>query len=138
MVQEFIDLPKITPFEDEHMTDIDHVAINPLMNGLGIHLNLASSQQANDFLIELGKTMKAAVEGLLALQQQQESLQDKQLRPIEDNLLRLNSSYEDTMKLMFTDERSPVHLLQHLPPSLKVCTICSYITMQIKKRYRQL
>ncbi|MGG4610590.1 type VI secretion system-associated FHA domain protein TagH [Providencia sp. Me31A] len=110
MVQEFIDLPKITPFEDEHMTDIDHVAINPLMNGLGIHLNLTSSQQANDFLIELGKTMKAAVEGLLALQQQQESLQDKQLRPIEDNPLRLNSSYEDTMKLMFTDERSPVHL----------------------------
>ncbi len=110
MVQEFIDLPKITPNENEHMTDVDHVAVNPLMKGLGIHLNLTNTQHANDFLVELGKTVKAAIEGLLILQQQQESLQDKQLRPIEDNPLRLNSGYEETMKLMFTDERSPVHL----------------------------
>ncbi|HEM8301292.1 TPA: type VI secretion system-associated FHA domain protein TagH [Providencia stuartii] len=110
MVQEFMDLPKITPTLDDTITDIEHVAVNPLMQGLGIHLNLQTSQQANDFLVELGKTIRSAIEGLLALQQQQESLQDKQLRPIEDNPLRLNSSYEETMKLMFTDERSPVHL----------------------------
>ncbi|MCW2256797.1 type VI secretion system protein ImpI [Providencia alcalifaciens] len=110
MVQEFMDLPKITPTIDDTISDIEHVAVNPLMQGLGIHLNLQTSQQANDFLVELGKTIKSAVEGLLALQQQQESLQDKQLRPIEDNPLRLNSSYEEAMKLMFTDERSPVHL----------------------------
>ncbi|MGJ3352996.1 type VI secretion system-associated FHA domain protein TagH [Providencia sp. Je.9.19] len=110
MVQEFMDLPKITPKEDGHITDIEHVAVNPLMHGLGIHLNLNDSKQANDFLVELGKTLKAAVEGLLALQQQQESLQDKQLRPIEDNPLRLSNNYEDTMRLLFTDERSPVHL----------------------------
>ena len=110
MVQEFMDLPKITPKEESHITDIEHVAVNPLMHGLGIHLNLNDSKQANDFLVELGKTLKAAVEGLLVLQQQQDSLQDKQLRPIEDNPLRLNNSYEDTMRLLFTDERSPVHL----------------------------
>ncbi|EMI5490672.1 type VI secretion system-associated FHA domain protein TagH [Providencia stuartii] len=110
MVQEFMDLPKITPTLDDSITDIEHVAVNPLMQGLGIHLNLQTSQQANDFLVELGKTVRSAIEGLLALQQQQESLQDKQLRPIEDNPLRLNSSYQETMALMFTDARSPVHL----------------------------
>lgn len=110
MVQEFMDLPKTIPLNDDTTTDIDHVALNPLMQGLGIHLNLQDSQQANDFLIELGKTTKAAIEGLLALQKQQESLQDKQLRPIEDNPLRLNNRYIEVMRLMFTDERSPVHL----------------------------
>ncbi|EKT60181.1 type VI secretion system-associated FHA domain protein TagH [Providencia sneebia] len=110
MVQEFMDLPKMTPTSDDSITDIEHVAVNPLMQGLGIHLNLQTTQQANDFLVELGKTVRSTIEGLLSLQQQQESLQDKQLRPIEDNPLRLNSSYEKTMELMFTEERSPVHL----------------------------
>ncbi len=114
MVQEFMDLPEINTHEDDLPFDVEHVAINPLMQGLGAHLNLQNSQQANDFLVEIGKTLRAAIEGLLALQQQQESLQDKQLRPIEDNPLRLNCSYQETLNLMFTDQRSPVHLS---PPS---------------------
>lgn len=109
MVQEFMDLPEITSQDNETNADVDYVAINPLMKGLGVHLNLQNSQQANDFLIELGKTTQSAIKGLLALQQQ-ENLQDKQLRPIEDNPLRLNNEYDSVMRLMFTDERSPVHL----------------------------
>lgn len=110
MVQEFMDLPHIQSSQQETSGDVDHVAINPLMQGLGLHLQLQDSQQAHDFLIELGKTTKAAIEGLLTLQTQLASLQDKQLRPIEDNPLRLNTDYAQTMRLMFTDERSPVHL----------------------------
>lgn len=109
MVQEFMDLPEMTYQDNEINADVDYVAINPLMKGLGVHLNLQNSQQANDFLIELGKTTQSAIKGLLALQQQG-NLQDKQLRPIEDNPLRLNNQYDNVMRLMFTDDRSPVHL----------------------------
>ena len=50
------------------------------------------------------------MEGLLALQQEQNSLSDKHLRPIEDNPLRLNLDYSTTMDVLFGDQKSPVHL----------------------------
>ncbi|MCP9266536.1 type VI secretion system-associated FHA domain protein TagH [Xenorhabdus sp. XENO-1] len=110
MDQEFLDLPGITSDRQYADMDVDHVAITPLMRGLDAQLPLHDSQQANDFLQEMGKTMKAAIEGLLALQREQHGLRDKQLRPIEDNPLRLNMDYDTTMQVMFSDQKSPVHL----------------------------
>ncbi|MBE8596092.1 type VI secretion system-associated FHA domain protein TagH [Xenorhabdus sp. BG5] len=110
MDQEFLDLPGIDSDRQYESMDVDHVAITPLMRGLEARLPLHDSQQANDFLQEMGKTMKAAIEGLLALQREQHGLRDKQLRPIEDNPLRLNMDYDTTMQVMFSDQKSPVHL----------------------------
>ncbi|MDC9590480.1 type VI secretion system-associated FHA domain protein TagH [Xenorhabdus sp. XENO-10] len=110
MDQEFLDLPDIDSDRQYENMDVDHVAITPLMRGLEARLPLQDSQQANDFLQEMGKTMKAAIAGLLALQREQHGLRDKQLRPIEDNPLRLNMDYDTTMQVMFSDQKSPVHL----------------------------
>ncbi|MGV7963434.1 type VI secretion system-associated FHA domain protein TagH [Photorhabdus tasmaniensis] len=112
MDRDFVDLPSISsPLSEQYQNmEQQHVAITPLMRGLSAHLPLHNSQQANDFLEEMGKTMKAAIEGLLALQRAQHGLRDKQLRPIEDNPLRLNMDYDTTMQVMFADQKSPVHL----------------------------
>ncbi|AJJ61389.1 type VI secretion system-associated FHA domain protein TagH [Yersinia aldovae] len=116
MDQAFIDLPQISTFlngkqdEPDGKMDQQHVAITPLMRGFGAQLPIRNSQEANDFLEEAGKTLKAAIEGLLALQHSQNGLRDKHLRPIEDNPLRLNMDYDTTLSLMFADQKSPVHL----------------------------
>lgn len=71
---------------------------------------MQNSQDINDILTEVGKTIKTTVEGLLILQQTQHSLSDKHLRPIEDNPLRLNLDYPTTMEILFGNQKSPVHL----------------------------
>lgn len=112
MDQEFIDMPHIdsrhAPFPG--LDEQDHVALTPLMRGLGLHLHTRDTQQAHDMLEEMGKTLRTMVEGLLALQQEQAALADKHLRPIEDNPLRLGLDYEATLPLLFADGKSPVHL----------------------------
>ncbi|PAA97070.1 type VI secretion system-associated FHA domain protein TagH [Serratia fonticola] len=116
MDQEFIDLPQISSFLSGQQAPSDskmeqqHVAITPLMRGFGAQLPIRNSQEANDFLEEAGKTLRAAIEGLLALQRSQHGLRDKHLRPIEDNPLRLNMDYDTTLSLLFADQKSPVHL----------------------------
>ena len=106
IVQEYMDLPGLSATDraDELLpvTDADHIAVNPLMHGLEAHLPMHNSRQANDFLTEVGRTLKAAIEGLLALQKTQDNLRDKQLR--------LNVDYQEVLHLLFGDERSPVHL----------------------------
>lgn len=87
-----------------------HVAVSPLMRGLNCALPLHNSQDADDFLEEIGRTLQATVKGLLDLQYQQNSLSDKHLRPLEDNPLRLNLNYETALSVLFADQKSPVHL----------------------------
>lgn len=116
MDQAFIDLPQISSFLSDQQDPSDgnmeqqHVAITPLMRGFDAQLPIRNSQEANDFLEEVGKTLKATIEGLLALQRSQHGLRDKHLRPIEDNPLRLNMDYDTTLSLLFADQKSPVHL----------------------------
>ncbi|MCS2167896.1 type VI secretion system-associated FHA domain protein TagH [Scandinavium manionii] len=116
MEQEYVDLPHITPYraaqnsEPDHKLAPLHVAITPLMRGFDAQLPIRNSQDANDFLEEAGKTLKATIEGLLALQRSQHGLRDKHLRPLEDNPLRLNMDYDTTLSLLFADGKSPVHL----------------------------
>jgi len=117
MDRDFLDLPKITPFhtdvsddKNKHNMELQHVAMTPLMRGFEAQLPIHNSQEANDFLEEAGKTLKATIDGLLALQRSQHGLRDKHLRPIEDNPLRLGMNYNTTLSLMFADQKSPVHL----------------------------
>lgn len=117
---DFMDLPDIHARHDNadadpftaHRTDLtyQHVAMTPLMRGLGYAVPLHNSQDADDFLEEIGRTLQAALKGLLDLQCQQNSLSDKHLRPLEDNPLRLNLDYETALSVLFADQKSPVHL----------------------------
>ncbi|RJT46515.1 type VI secretion system-associated FHA domain protein TagH [Rahnella woolbedingensis] len=112
----FMDLPEIHTHDDyepenhDHNMTHRHVAITPLMRGLGHALPLQNSQDADDFLEEIGRTLQAAVRGLLELQFQQNSLSDKHLRPLEDNPLRLSLNYETALNVLFAEQKSPVHL----------------------------
>jgi len=87
-----------------------HLAITPLLRGLGSSLAVHNSQEADDFLEEAGRTLQAAIKGLLDLQQRRNSLSDRHLRPLEDNPLRLNMDYTDVLEVMFAEGKSPVHL----------------------------
>lgn len=116
----FMDLPDIQQLHGERdeksyrdreaAFKYTHVAVSPLMRGLGCALPLHNSQDADDFLEEIGRTLQATVKGLLDLQYQQNSLSDKHLRPLEDNPLRLNLNYETALSVLFADQKSPVHL----------------------------
>ncbi|MFQ2386480.1 type VI secretion system-associated FHA domain protein TagH [Aeromonas dhakensis] len=112
MNQEFLDMPSIENHPDYQLSldGVDHVALTPLMRGLGQPLQLQDTQQAHDMLEEMGKTVRAIVEGLLALQTEQAALADKHLRPIEDNPLRLGLDYDETLAVLFAEQKSPVHL----------------------------
>jgi type VI secretion system protein ImpI len=112
MSQEFLDIPTIESHSEcqQSFNSFDHVALTPLMRGLGQSLHLQDTQQAHDMLEEMGKTMRAMVEGLLQLQRDQAALADRHLRPIEDNPLRLGLDYDETLAVMFAEQKSPVHL----------------------------
>lgn len=112
MNQEFLDMPTIENHTDypQLQDGVDHVALTPLMRGLGHALQLQDTRQAHDMLEEMGKTMRAVLEGLLQLQNDQSALADKHLRPIEDNPLRLGLDYDETLAVMFAEQKSPVHL----------------------------
>ncbi|WP_445335516.1 type VI secretion system-associated FHA domain protein TagH [Citrobacter koseri] len=108
----FMDLP---PAEADELPDLvdmarQHVAVTPLMRGLDCALPLRNSQDASDFLEEMGRAMQATIKGLLNLQHQKNSLSDKHLRPLEDNPLRLNLDYETALSVLFAEGKSPVHL----------------------------
>ncbi|WP_032940849.1 type VI secretion system-associated FHA domain protein TagH [Citrobacter youngae] len=97
---------KTSPADDAQL----HLAVTPLLRGLGSSLVVRNSQDADDFLEEAGRTLQAAIRGLLELQQRRNSLSDKHLRPLEDNPLRLNMDYSTALDVMFAEGKSPVHL----------------------------
>ena len=107
MSQEFIELPDVQPYDGAFNGG---VSLSPLMHGLGQTLPDDGGPQTQEMLHEMGKTLRAMVEGLLTLQAEQAALADKLLRPIEDNPLRLGLSYDETLSLLFAEGKSPVHL----------------------------
>ncbi|KNC91334.1 type VI secretion system protein ImpI [Trabulsiella odontotermitis] len=111
----FMDLPPVyaDPQDDEtSLADMaqKHLAVTPLLRGLGSSLSVQNSQDADAFLEESGRALQAAIQGLLDLQHSQNSLSDKHLRPLEDNPLRLNLDYSTALEVMFAEGKSPVHL----------------------------
>lgn len=113
----FMDLPSMyaDPHDNEEgISPADaaqrHLAVTPLLRGLGGSLAVHNTQDADDFLEEAGRTLQAAIQGLLELQQRRNSLSDKHLRPLEDNPLRLNMDYATALDVLFAEGKSPVHL----------------------------
>jgi type VI secretion system protein ImpI len=101
----------------EHQSGTDqsrrHISGAPLMRGMETGLDFADSESMQLFLEEAGQTLKATVEGLLALHQGEDSRHQAlrtRLQPIEDNPLRLGGDYEATVQTLFASQRSPVHL----------------------------
>jgi len=94
-------------------TSRQHISGAPLMRGMEADIDFADSDEMRLFLEEAGQTLKATVEGLLALHQGEDSRHRAlrtRLQPIEDNPLRLGDDYAGTMQTLFAAERSPVHL----------------------------
>ncbi|WP_297792902.1 type VI secretion system-associated FHA domain protein TagH [uncultured Marinobacter sp.] len=90
-----------------------HISGAPLLKGMESELDFGDSDEMRLFLEEAGQTLKATVEGLLALHQGEDSRHQAlrtRLQPIEDNPLRLGQSYQDTIQTLFASQRSPVHL----------------------------
>ncbi len=90
-----------------------HISGAPLIRGMETGLSFADSESMQLFLEEAGQTLKATVEGLLALHQGEDSRHQAlrtRLQPIEDNPLRLGDDYEATVQTLFASQRSPVHL----------------------------
>ncbi|MBW0147855.1 type VI secretion system-associated FHA domain protein TagH [Marinobacter arenosus] len=94
-------------------TSRKHISGAPLMRGMETELEFVSSDEMQLFMEEAGQTLKATVEGLLALHQCEDSRHQAlrtRLQPIEDNPLRLGADYQDTVQTLFASQRSPVHL----------------------------
>ncbi|GAA0846939.1 type VI secretion system-associated FHA domain protein TagH [Marinobacter szutsaonensis] len=90
-----------------------HISGAPLLRGLDADIDFADSDEMRLFLEEAGQTLKATVEGLLALHQGEDSRHQAlrtRLQPIEDNPLRLANDYPETIQTLFAAQRSPVHL----------------------------
>lgn len=90
-----------------------HISATPLMQGMEAGLDFADSDGMQLFLEEAGQTLKATIDGLLALHQGEDSRHQAlrtRLQPIEDNPLRLGGDYEEAVQTLFASKRSPVHL----------------------------
>ncbi|HDR2587842.1 TPA: type VI secretion system-associated FHA domain protein TagH [Enterobacter ludwigii] len=109
MNQTFIELPGVRSTALSHDEGMI-AALETVMTGLGSNLTVTDPALAAEMLSDMGRTLRALVEGLLALQAEQGALADKLLRPIEDNPLRLGMNYHDTVSLLFAEGQSPVHL----------------------------
>lgn len=93
-----------------------HVAMIPFGQGLGVALGQLDSEQAHRVLHDAGSALRAAIQGLASLYAQAPKagqgtgLLNRTLQPIEDNPLRLQQGYADTVQALFAGTRSPVHL----------------------------
>ncbi len=124
-----MDLPPIYASPGDRNDDVSaaemaqrHLAVTPLLRGLGGSLTMSNSDDADDFLEEAGRTLQAAIKGLLDLQQQRNSLSDKHLRPLEDNPLRLNMDYATALDVMFAEGKAR-YIWRLPPPSVKACAM---------------
>jgi len=91
-------------------------AAAPLLQGLGVSLGPLDAQSSHTLMLEAGQALGAAIRGIAELygsqagEQRRMALNALTLQPIEDNPLRLGQSYPDTLRAMFSSERSVVHL----------------------------
>ncbi|AEF55521.1 type VI secretion system-associated FHA domain protein TagH [Marinomonas posidonica] len=93
----------------------NHVLGGPIIDGLGVdigkNLSLGEMQSLSS---EVATTLKSCVQGLLDLNAQVKNsrygLIQRSLQPIEDNPLNLGLSYEETIRVMFDEDKSLMHL----------------------------
>lgn len=99
--------------QNTSMNSRQHIGMAPLLRGLKSDLAVASSDDMTLLLEEAGQTLQAAISGLLALHQSEDSRHQvlrTRLQPIEDNPLRFAADYSSTVNTLFAGQRSPVHL----------------------------
>jgi type VI secretion system protein ImpI len=108
----------------------NHVLAGPLMSGLEVSIGSHSSVEEMQALsAEIGSTLRVCVQGLLELHSQVKDsrygMMHRSLQPIEDNPLKLGLSYEDTIRTMFDENKSAVHLsaTSSVEESLKMISI---------------
>ncbi|MGV8403058.1 type VI secretion system-associated FHA domain protein TagH [Pseudomonas aeruginosa] len=100
----------------EHFTQGGDAAglVAPLVEGLGAPVGALDPYAAHTLMFEAGTTLAALIRGLAALNQapqgQRLALAKRTLQPIEDNPLRLAQSYPETVRALFSSDRSMVHL----------------------------
>lgn len=113
MNNNFMEIPNVSKsLRDDDLYDMKNVnlSLTSFLRGLGVSLTIPDTEEADILLGELGETLKVTIEGLLKLNHSKDVLKNKNLRPIEDNPLRLNQSYSDTMALLFSDQLCSVYL----------------------------
>lgn len=87
-----------------------------LLEGMGVALEGMDGQASRTLLLEAGQALGAAIRGISTLydlegaEQSRMAINTLTLQPIEDNPLRLGQSYPDTVRALFSRERSVVHL----------------------------
>jgi len=115
MQKETLEKHESIPSSQDTFTS-SHLTNAPLSQAMDLSIETMNTQQANQFSAEVGRALKAAVEGLLALYQSQSTspqnidLLGRSYHPIEDNPLRMGKTYSETMRYLFSAERSPVYL----------------------------
>lgn len=100
---------------DNYPTENNYVFGDPMLEGLGVNIgNNANLEQMQSLSVEIGSTLRACIQGVLDLHMQVKDtrygMMHRSLQPIEDNPLRLGLSYEDTIRTMFDENKSAVHL----------------------------
>jgi len=85
-------------------------SLNKLFQGLNHAVAMQNKDEVEDFLTQIGASIKIMIEGLKELHASNQYLADRHLRPIEDNPLRLDLSYEETLDLLYTNNKHAVHL----------------------------
>lgn len=96
-------------------TSANHLLTGPMLTGLGVDVGNSHDMDKMHMLSEeLGQSLQACVQGLLALNQQvcegRFGVMNRNLQPIEDNPLRLGLSYEETIRTLYDADKSLVHL----------------------------
>lgn len=110
------ELPQRQPHSPADLANTDSGPAAGLIQGLECNLGALAPDAAQALLFEAGQALRAAIEGMAALygtqagEAQRLRLLHRTLQPIEDNPLRLGQSYEDTVRALFSHERSCVHL----------------------------
>ncbi len=104
------------PQRGDKNTELDHIIVAPLLRGMQTTLDKMDAQEAHDFLLEAGRTLKAMIDGMQNLYDKDRTkdrnlaLLTRNFQPIEDNPLRLRQAYPETVESMFSPNRSKVHL----------------------------
>ncbi|RQS75471.1 type VI secretion system-associated FHA domain protein TagH [Burkholderia sp. Bp8963] len=91
--------------------------VSPLIQGLDAPLGQLDGPGVYRVQLEAGQALQALIKGLAALHDQQQageerrmSVRGRTLQPIEDNPLLLGQGYPETVRALFSNERSVVHL----------------------------
>ena len=77
----------------------------PWLRGMQTTLDKMDAQEAHDFLLEAGRTLKAMIDGMQNLYDKDRTkdrnlaLLTRNFQPIEDNPLRLRQAYPETVRI---------------------------------------